>query len=398
MNAIRTKQTRVALRSLGINFRDSASLFTCSAVLLFALTVLAAENVTVGTPRETLIQKWGKPKSSMQMGKEESLTFEGKAEVVLREGKVARIEGLGTRSAPPAPPLRSATARQAGPVTCAVATVPGRWPELASFVQSSREAKQPQTEPELHPVRAEIWAEVATDFELYGAQEPAIAELRDNYEIEIYVPRTEELNVEGGKLTGTRPSPAKVNETAIRVKDELARYPKEFVQGLGFQRLVLIMDLRHKGVAPGAFVMGPAGAMFANPLALPGYSLAHELFHFVDYRLFGWPARAEGWSTLHPDATYGSGGRQAVAQAAGNHAQLSEPRRDLPGFVTLYAQSAQEEDRAEVFATLIARRPLALELIASDSVIAAKCRYVLDALERIHPGTRDALGYPPDSF
>jgi len=39
-----------------------------------------------------------------------------------------------------------------------------------------------------------------------------------------------------------------------------------------------------------------------------------------------------------------------------------------------------------------------LELIASDSVIAAKCRFVLDALERIHPGTRDALGYPPHSF
>ena len=82
-----------------------------------------------------------------------------------------------------------------------------------------------------------------------------------------------------------------------------------------------------------------------------------------------------------------------MAQASGDPQQLRAPRRDLPGFVTAYAQSAAEEDRAEVFATLIERRPLALELIANDPVIAAKCRFVLDAIGRIHPGMREALGY-----
>jgi len=39
-----------------------------------------------------------------------------------------------------------------------------------------------------------------------------------------------------------------------------------------------------------------------------------------------------------------------------------------------------------------------LELIAKDSAIAANRRYMLDALERIHPGTRHSLGYPPIHF
>jgi hypothetical protein len=57
------------------------------------------------------------------------------------------------------------------------------------------------TESELHPVRAAMWAEIAADFELYDVQEPAVAELHDTYGIDIYVPRTPELNVGGGKLT-----------------------------------------------------------------------------------------------------------------------------------------------------------------------------------------------------
>jgi len=344
---------------------------------MLAVGLCVGDTIFEGTLRGNVILKWGKPKSTMQIGREETLIYEGNVRVMVRDGKVTRIEGLGARTSPPPPPPPSTNLPRPSVLTRPLTT-----PASPAAGQAG-----------LQPLDAGMWATVAADFHLYEAREQAVKELRDTYGIDIYVPRTPELNLEGGKLTGSLPSPAMISEAAVGVKDGLARYPREFVQRIGFQHLVLIVDLRHKGVSPGAFVMAPAGAMVANPKGLSGYHFQHELFHFADYRLFGWPPRSEGWSKLHPHAAYGAGGRQAVAQAGSDPQQLRAPRRDLPGFVTAYAQSAAEEDRAEVFATLIERRPLALELIANDPVIAAKCRFVIDAIVGIQPGLREALGY-----
>ena len=369
--------------------RDRARVVT-AGVLLLAAGLCAGDPISEGTLRETVILKWGRPKSSMQLGREETLVFEANVRVVLRDGKVVRIEGLGARTSPPPPPPPSTNLPRS--VVIAHPEIAAAAP-AAEVARDSLPGRTAAGQAGLEALNPGMWATVAADFELYEAREPAVQELRNTYGLDIYVPRTTELNLEGGKLTGSLPSPAMISEAAGGVKATLARYPAKFVQRIGFQHLVLIANLRHKGVAPGAFVMGPAGAMVANPQGLSGYHFHHELFHFADYRLFGWPPRCESWSKLHPEAAYGSGGRQAVAQAGGDPQQLRAPRRDLPGFVTVYAQSAAEEDRAEVFATLIERHPLALELIASDPVIAAKCRFVLDAIERIHPGMREALGY-----
>ena len=361
-----------------------------AGVLLLAVGLCVGDTISEGTLRENVILKWGKPKSSMQLGREETLIYEGNVRVMVRDGKVTSIEGLGARTSPPLPPPPSTNLSRSGVLT---RPVTARAAPTAELARDALRGGTAADQAGLQPLDAGMWATVAADFQLYEVREQAVKELRDIYGIDIYVPRTPELNLEGGKLTGSLPSPAMISAAAAGVKDGLARYPGEFIRRIGFQHLVLIGDLRHKGVSAGAFVMGPAGAMVANPNGLSGYHFHHELFHFADYRLFGRPPRSEGWSKLHPDAVYGSGGRQAVAQANGDPQQLRAPRRDLPGFVTKYAQSAAEEDRAEVFATLMERRPLALELIANDPVIAVKCRFVLDAIARIHPGMREALGY-----
>jgi hypothetical protein len=249
----------------------------------------------------------------------------------------------------------------------------------------------------LHPLDPQLWTEVAAPFEPLDALDPAAQELRDHYGIHFYVPKTAELNVEHGKLTGTRPTPAQISEAALALRKELARYPSEFIAAIGFQRLVLIEGLKHKGVPASAFAIAPAAAMLATPAMFSNpFGLHHELFHFADYRLLGRPPDDSAWIALNaPGTRYGSGGRRMVASTTGSYGRLNEPRRDLPGFVTEYATSAPEEDRADVFAMLLAQPTLSTELAASDPAIAAKMRYVTAAVERLCPRPCALIEQPP---
>jgi hypothetical protein len=264
-------------------------------------------------------------------------------------------------------------------------------PALASPAgkASAKGAAEPSP---FHPLDPVLWAEIVPPFELYDAIDPAVQQLRSQYGVELYLPRSAVLDVEG-KLTGSRPTAAQISAAALALQRELARYPREFITAIAFQRLVLIEGVKLRGVPAGAFVMAPAGTMIATATGLSDpLRVHHEIFHFADYRLNGRPPDDRAWTALNSAGmSYGRGGRQMVASAGGEYSRLIEARRDLPGFVTAYAQSAPEEDRAEVFATLVTRQTLAAELAASDPVIAAKMRYVGDALERLHPGTRAAV-------
>src|SRR5262245_7385407 len=124
-------------------------------------------------------------------------------------------------------------------------------------------AQAPQAR-ELRPLDEALWAEVAREFEPYEGNEPVLQELRGGYAIHVHVPRTAALNVEG-RLIGARPTQEAIDSAAAYLIKTLNRYPRAFVQRIGFQRLVLIANLKHKGTAVGAFAMGPAGALIANP-------------------------------------------------------------------------------------------------------------------------------------
>src|SRR5258705_12393619 len=75
-----------------------------AGVLLLAAGLCAGDPISEGTLRETVILKWGKPKSSMQLGRGETLVFEGNVRGGLRGGRGGRVEGLGARTKPPPPP------------------------------------------------------------------------------------------------------------------------------------------------------------------------------------------------------------------------------------------------------------------------------------------------------
>jgi hypothetical protein len=238
-----------------------------------------------------------------------------------------------------------------------------------------------------------MWAEVVADFVAADAKQLGVQALLARG-IDVYVPRTALLDIEQGKLTGERPSEDEVHRATVQVSASLARYSAWFLERAGFRHLVLVRELRHKGAEPGAFAMGPAGAMIANPAALTSDgAVQHELFHFVDYRLFGFPAQSEEWMRLNPPgARYGQGGREMVIRSKGATRALVQPLRGVPGFVTRYAQADAMEDRAEVFALLMAHPQTAEELATADPFIASKMQFLLTSLDRIEPDSASALG------
>jgi hypothetical protein len=245
----------------------------------------------------------------------------------------------------------------------------------------------------LHPIDSALWSEVARDFEPYESSAPIIQELRGGFGIHVHVPRAAQLNLEQGKLVGTRPSQEQITTAARTLVSELGRYPRPFVQRMGLQQLVLVDGLRHKGQAVGAFAMGPAFALFADPETLADDGvLHHELFHFVDYRLHGMPANHSAWLALNPAGTrYRGGARALLRQERTGSGKVTALRRDLPGFATEYAQADAAEDMAEVFQLLMTQRPELYQLTSADPVIAAKVTYVIQALDRIAPSTSAAL-------
>jgi hypothetical protein len=73
------------------------------------------------------------------------------------------------------------------------------------------------------------------------------------------------------------------------------------------------------------------------------------------------------WLALNPDGfRYGRGGRSMRAPSAGAFT------RDVPGFVTRYATSALEEDKAELFAFMLTEPAAVASLAESDAVLARK--------------------------
>jgi hypothetical protein len=268
----------------------------------------------------------------------------------------------------------------------------------AATTETRAEAAVALAEPgaQLWPVQIDLWSELARGLEPSN-DDPAAQELRGGYGLHVYLPGEGGLSIAQPKLTGARPAPSDIGPALAFVNAQLGRYPRAFMQRIGFQQLVLVAGLKQKGGAAAAFALGPAGAMFADPRALGDeYRFHHELFHFVDYRVHGRPPAHGPWLALNRDGTrYSGSARPLAGAAAGKAAPLTAPRHDLPGFVTAYAQSASEEDMAEVFATLMARREVATELAKSDPVIAAKAQYVRDALDKLAPGTSAALGLAP---
>ena len=170
-------------------------------------------------------------------------------------------------------------------------------------------------------------------------------------------------------LRGEPADEAPLAAATVLLADELTLYPPAFLRRIGLRRVALCGGLSENGL-PIPSLPNYRHTLLIDVAGEPAFLrrlVHHEVFHFADLADDGEVLWDPQWDRLNPpDFEYGHGGRDMRQPGV---SALSD---DLPGFLTRYATSALEEDKAEVFAFLMARPGEVERRAARDTVLAGK--------------------------
>lgn len=189
------------------------------------------------------------------------------------------------------------------------------------------------------------------------------------------------LPLPNGEVLAHRPSDDEAARVLVRVADELRRYPPSFMRASGLWRVVLCAGLRESGHDIPSLPNVKHSLLLdvdAEGDYLPRL-LHHEVFHFADYAEDDLVTIDADWSALNPRGfTYGAGGRSVRGPSAGS-------LRDLDGFVSLYAMSALEEDKAELFAVMMTRPEWLSARLREDPILRRKHEHLRRVVAQLSP-------------
>lgn len=190
----------------------------------------------------------------------------------------------------------------------------------------------------------------------------------------------------GYKVEGDLATPAVMERYVPLWIKEWSRYPAGIMAKAKVTKVVFCEKLSLNGQPRAAVPAFDLDTMYFDP-ALGAHSssyqrsvIHHEFFHMMDFRMGKLKVDPE-WSALNPkEFKYGTGGKNMRTSGVGNLTT------DIPGFLTPYATSALEEDKAELFAHLIVSTKFVTELAAKDAILAAKISLLKKRMEAYDSG------------
>ena len=196
-----------------------------------------------------------------------------------------------------------------------------------------------------------------------------------------------------GPIVGVPAAPTALAAARTIVRRELGRYPTAFLAAIHLRGVVFAGDLR-EGDTPIPSLPNVAGLLLLDVAGSESdlvRGLHHEVFHFADLADDGSLAPDPAWESLNaPGFAYGAGGRTLRAAWAGR-----PPEDDgflSGGFVSPYATSGVEEDKAETFAFAVARAAQVKEHAARDPVVSAKLHELARRIGTLDPETPRMIG------
>ncbi|MDB4943101.1 MAG: putative lipoprotein [Labilithrix sp.] len=201
------------------------------------------------------------------------------------------------------------------------------------------------------------------------------------------------LELAHGPVQGVAPRPER--ETAVRaiLTRELARYPQGFL-GKARLRGVVLTDELHEGELAIPSLPNVGGLLLLDVAGSESdlvRGLHHEIFHFADFADDGSISPDPQWDLLNePGFAYGAGGR--TLRAAWASEPLAQDGFLNGGFVSSYATSGVEEDKAETFAFAMARPQQLAAAAAKDPVLQAKRKEILVRIAKLDPDAPRFLG------
>lgn len=158
-----------------------------------------------------------------------------------------------------------------------------------------------------------------------------------------------------GAITGgDAPADARASY-AVLLGEELGLYPPAFVKRTRLRRIVLCRDLAFAGQLRAAIPDFGHGTLYLDVLRgaedahYVRRTIHHEFFHVVDWRDDGELYADAAWSKRNPEGfRYGAGGANAQDESS-----MSLWTESSPGFLSAYARSGVEEDKAELWSFLL---------------------------------------------
>ena len=186
----------------------------------------------------------------------------------------------------------------------------------------------------------------------------------------------------GAAFADTTDDRSRLAQLANVVLPGLERYPSSLFTDIGLTDVVLVKDLivsqQRRRAMPDPANAAIIYADNGDELCPAGMEMRvhHELYHFIDYRVFGdFYHRDPVWLALNRGTIeYGRGGATAYGIGFQN---LGHPSA---GLVSRYAAYALEEDKSEVFGWMMTPGYAARvqQWVKGDEVLRAKQRFMIE--------------------
>lgn len=184
------------------------------------------------------------------------------------------------------------------------------------------------------------------------------------------------LPLEDGTVSGTPSDAESVNRYAQIFVKEFSLYPPAFVKKTKLKSIVFCEQLAFDGQLRAAVPDFYQDILYldvkrgADRDDYQRKVIHHEYFHMIDVKDDGRIYEDQKWAALNPaGVSYGDGGENA--QHIATTAQLTDK---YPGFLNHYSTTAVEEDKAEMFTSMIIEPSYVQQRIKSDRVLANKAR------------------------
>jgi len=230
-----------------------------------------------------------------------------------------------------------------------------------------------------------------TDWSSRFVPEPVVFDIGARDGIKTIVP-TEASSAKPLKDFSFKPAAiADATDFRASLDDEWRHLPASAVRKAGIRRIILCSNLQVLGHAVGGFADVKNGDLYFDVQLGPlGDSLErrklidHEFFHMVDEVDDDQGLFDPAWARLNQaDFQYNSSRKFTLI----NSNQVEAPK----GFVSQYATSAVEEDKAEMFANMMVNPALVASRAKTDPVLNAKRQRMIKIIRDFCPEVDDAF-------
>lgn len=228
----------------------------------------------------------------------------------------------------------------------------------------------------------------SSDASAKAPREPTFESVAKRFAIELVTEKpTFPVRCTHGSIDGEPAGEKALRDYEAIFAPELSIYPVQLIRKIGLKRIVLCEQLSFEKQKRTAVPDYDHDALYFD-VRRGEYSksyvrrtIHHELFHVLDYCDDGKVYSDPRWEALNPKGfEYGRGGR--TMQTAGTVGRLTDAR---PGFLNVYSTLGVEEDKAEVFATLIVHPAYMAKRAKSDVVLRKKIQRMKRGLRKLCP-------------